>query len=71
MLLSGYWATAREVIENATEDKAARRARSSEKAQRQEDAIRRIGRILSKVKVEADGDIIDGEVVVDAELVEG
>ncbi|MFG3142477.1 hypothetical protein ACGFZA_40500 [Streptomyces sp. NPDC048211] len=62
--------TARQVVENATEDKAARRARSSEEAQRQQDAIRRIGRILSKVKVEADTDIVDGEVVVDAELVE-
>ncbi|WP_329296253.1 hypothetical protein [Streptomyces sp. NBC_01455] len=63
--------TARQVVEDATEDKAGRRARSSEEAQRQQDAIRRIGRILSKVKVESDADIIDGEVVIDAELVEG
>jgi len=52
------------------EDKAARRVRTGEEAQRQQDAIRRIGRILSKVKVEADADIVDGEVIVDAELVE-
>ncbi|MFJ9214450.1 hypothetical protein [Streptomyces sp. NPDC102264] len=45
--------TARQLVETATEDKAARRARSSEEAQRQQDAIRHIGRILSKVKVEA------------------
>lgn len=63
--------TARQAVEDATEDKAARRARSSEEAQRQQDAIRRIGRILAKVKVEADAEIVDEDVVVDAELVEG
>lgn len=61
---------ARQNIERATEDKAARRVRTGEEAQRQQDAIRRIGRILSKVKVEADAGIVDGEVIVDAELVE-
>ncbi|MFF8035919.1 hypothetical protein [Streptomyces sp. NPDC016626] len=70
---------ARQAIENATEDKAARKARSSEEAQRQQDAIRRIGRILSKVKVDADAtpDVnvdagaVDEDGIVDAELVEG
>jgi hypothetical protein len=38
---------ARQAIENATEDKAARKARSSEEAERQQD-VRRIGRILSR-----------------------
>ncbi|MFH8336320.1 hypothetical protein [Streptomyces sp. AM6-12] len=66
---------ARQAIENATEDKAARKARSSEEAQRQQDAIRRIGRILSKVKVDADAipDVnvaVDEDGIVDAELVE-
>ncbi|MBV7674332.1 hypothetical protein STHAL_33335 [Streptomyces halstedii] len=67
---------ARQAIENATEDKAARKARSSEEAQRQQDAIRRIGRILSKVKVDADAtpdgnaDAVDEDGIVDAELVE-
>ncbi|WNI20231.1 hypothetical protein [Actinacidiphila sp. ITFR-21] len=61
---------ARQAIENATEDKAARRVRTSEEAQRQQAAIRRIGRILSKVKVDADAGAVDGEVIVDAELVE-
>ncbi|WP_331745875.1 hypothetical protein [Streptomyces virginiae] len=61
--------TARQAVDNATEDKAARKVRSGEEAQRQQDAIRRIGRMLSQVKVEAD--IVDGEVVVDAETVEG
>lgn len=61
--------TARQTIENAVENKAARRVRGSEEAVRQQAAIRRIGRILSKVKVEADDDIVDAEVV-DAELVE-
>ncbi|TBO58894.1 hypothetical protein EYS09_15045 [Streptomyces kasugaensis] len=63
--------TARQVVEDAAEDKAARRARSSEEAQRQQETVRRIGRILSKVKIEADANIVDGEVIVDAELVEG
>ncbi|MGW6247954.1 hypothetical protein [Streptomyces roseolus] len=70
---------ARQAIESATEDKAARKARSSEEAQRQQDAIRRIGRILSKVKVDADAtpdvavgaDAADEDGIVDAELVEG
>lgn len=66
---------ARQAVENATEDKAARKARSGEDAQRQQDAIRRIGRILSKVKVDADAvpdpDAVDEDGIVDAELVEG
>ncbi|MEU9197747.1 hypothetical protein [Streptomyces hundungensis] len=67
---------ARQAIENAAEDKAARKARSGEEAQRQQDAIRRIGRILSKVKVDADAapdgnaDAVDEDGIVDAELVE-
>ncbi|MFJ9153397.1 hypothetical protein ACIRP7_36285 [Streptomyces sp. NPDC102270] len=61
---------ARQAVEDATEDKAARKARSGEEAQRQQDAIRRIGRILSKVKVDADADTVDEDVIVDAELVE-
>ncbi|WP_307718026.1 hypothetical protein [Streptomyces sp. V4I23] len=69
---------ARQTIENATEDKAARKARSPEEAQRQQDAIRRIGRILSKVKVDADATpnvnvdagAVDEDGIVDAELVE-
>ena len=61
---------ARQAIENAAEDKDARKARSGEEAQRQQDAIRRIGRILTKVKVDADA-TDDGDVIVDAELVEG
>ncbi|MFI8504504.1 hypothetical protein ACIGFK_39275 [Streptomyces sp. NPDC085524] len=70
---------ARQAIENATEDKAARKTRSGEEAQRQQDAIRRIGRILSKVKVDADAthDAVlvdahagDEDGIVDAELVE-
>ncbi|MFE1519559.1 hypothetical protein ACFW9I_22515 [[Kitasatospora] papulosa] len=61
--------TAREAIESATEDRQARTARAGEDAQRQQDAIRRIGRILSKIKVEAVGEVIDPSVV-DAELVE-
>lgn len=63
---------ARHAVESATEDEAARKARSSEAAQRQQDAIRRIGRILSKVKVAADTDTSDGDgdTVADAELVE-
>ncbi|MFI1004918.1 hypothetical protein ACIP10_36060 [Streptomyces galbus] len=63
--------SARQAVENATEDKASRRTRRGEDAQRQQDAIRRIGRILSKVKVEADADTVDDDGVVDAELVEG
>ncbi|MGW2181233.1 hypothetical protein ACWCXX_24670 [Streptomyces sp. NPDC001732] len=62
---------ARQAVEDATEDKKARGARSSEGAQRQQAAIRRIGRILAKVKVESDHDTIDGEVIVDVEVVEG
>ncbi|WP_331722797.1 hypothetical protein OG848_47485 (plasmid) [Streptomyces canus] len=61
---------ARQAVEDATEDKVARKARSGEEAQRQQDAIRRIGRILSKVKVDADVDTVDADVIVDAELVE-
>lgn len=65
---------ARRAVENATEDKAARKARSGEDAQRQQDAIRRIGRILSKVKVDADATpdagVVDEDGIVDAELVE-
>ncbi|MDQ1022433.1 tRNA-dihydrouridine synthase [Streptomyces umbrinus] len=60
---------ARQAVEDATEDKVASKARSGEGAQRQQDTIRRIGRILSKVKVDAD--TVDGDVIVDAELVEG
>ncbi|WP_371640297.1 hypothetical protein [Streptomyces virginiae] len=52
--------TARQAVENATEDKAARKVRSGEEAQRQQDAIRRIGRILSQVKVEAEISPADG-----------
>ncbi|GAA2768501.1 hypothetical protein GCM10010103_75430 [Streptomyces paradoxus] len=48
-----------------------RKARSGEEAQRQQDAIHRIDRILSKVKVEVDADTVDGDVIVDAEVVEG
>ncbi|MEU1669392.1 hypothetical protein ABZ547_38630 [Streptomyces sparsogenes] len=72
---------ARQAVENATEDKAARKARSGEDAQRQQDAIRRIGRILSKVKVDADATLdadadagagaVEEDDIVDAELVEG
>ncbi|MFI8008443.1 hypothetical protein [Streptomyces sp. NPDC086010] len=60
---------AREAIETATEDKTARRERSGSDAQRQQNAIRRIGRILGKIKVEADDDALD-PAVVDAEIVE-
>lgn len=60
---------ARQAVENAAEDRAARLVRSGEEARRQQADIRRIGRILSKVKVEADADIGDAEVV-DAELIE-
>ncbi|MFE1522181.1 hypothetical protein ACFW9I_36275 [[Kitasatospora] papulosa] len=60
---------AREAIETATEDKPARKLRTGSDAQRQQDAIRRIGRILGKIKVEADDDALDA-VAVDAELVE-
>lgn len=58
---------AKQAVENAVADKGASKARNGEEAQRQQDAIRRIGRILTKVKVDAD----DGDVIVDAELVEG
>ncbi|MFB7258071.1 hypothetical protein [Streptomyces nojiriensis] len=66
---------ARQAIESATEDKVARKTRSGEEARRQEEAIRRIGRILSKVKVDADVaspdvDASDEDGIVDAELVE-
>ncbi|MFZ3475180.1 hypothetical protein ACODT4_39900 [Streptomyces sp. 2.9] len=60
---------ARHAVENATENRTARMVRSGEEAKRQQEAIRRIGRILSKVKVEADTEIIDVEVVVDTETV--
>ncbi|MFD0555293.1 hypothetical protein ACFQ0X_43540 [Streptomyces rectiviolaceus] len=66
-LLEGAW----RAVEAATEDEAARKVRSGEEAQRQQAGIRRIGRVLAKVKVEADTDTLDGDVVVDAELVEG
>ncbi|MEE1930816.1 hypothetical protein V1J52_21955 [Streptomyces sp. TRM 70351] len=66
-LLDAAW----QVVGNATEDKVARKARSGEEAQRQQDAIRRIGRILSKVEVDTDVDADAENVIVDAELVEG
>lgn len=55
---------ARQAVETATENETARKGRTREEAQRQQDAIRRIGRILSKVKVDAD-DIVDAEIVED------
>ncbi|WP_306324141.1 hypothetical protein [Streptomyces sp. CC224E] len=55
---------AKEAIEHALADSAAREARSHEDAQRQQNAIRKAGRILSKVTVGAD-DVIDAEVVED------
>ncbi|MEU7347979.1 hypothetical protein ACIQIG_33920 [Streptomyces bacillaris] len=54
--------SAREAVERATEDKSARRGRTEGEAQRQQESIRRIGRILGKVRVE-------GEVIEEAEIV--
>ncbi|MFE6189133.1 hypothetical protein ACFQ6U_32390 [Streptomyces sp. NPDC056465] len=53
---------AREAIEDAAEDQRAREARSEDHARFQQEAIRRIGRVLAKVKVE-------GELIPDAEIV--
>ncbi|MFD8940251.1 hypothetical protein ACFV0R_34215 [Streptomyces sp. NPDC059578] len=55
---------ARAAIERAAGSEGARRTRTGEEAQCQQDTIRRIGRALSKVKVA--GDLIE-----DAEVVEG
>ncbi|MFD3820751.1 hypothetical protein ACFWRZ_37330 [Streptomyces rubiginosohelvolus] len=53
---------AREAIEGAAENKRAREGRSEDHARFQQEAIRRIGRVLAKVKVE-------GEFIPDAEIV--
>ncbi|MFF1399409.1 hypothetical protein ACFVZD_37125 [Streptomyces sp. NPDC058287] len=62
---------ARKAVEDAAEDEGVRAVRSGEEAERQQNAIRRIGRILAKVKVDvADDATSDGNLVVDTEIVE-
>ncbi|MFD4483219.1 hypothetical protein ACFWPU_44925 [Streptomyces sp. NPDC058471] len=58
---------AQQTVENAIADDASRKSRREEDARRQQAAIRKIGRALSKVEVDAD--VADGDVV-EAELVE-
>ncbi|WP_189766238.1 hypothetical protein [Streptomyces xanthochromogenes] len=55
---------AHRAIEDAAEDRNATAQRAAEAADRQQKAIRKIGRILAKVTVDAD-DIVDAEIVED------